>query len=104
MEENYNKEEHKKLITKMKGHIQSEKAQRIEGCFRYSIPAYLYLEEGPFENDKGKLLAFVNATDNSIITVVNAIDETGNFGLNTRPQQSLVLRLRGGPDFPKASR
>ena len=47
-------------------------------------------------------MAIVNATDNSLITVVNAtesqlenLEATNNFGLDTREPMQFKLKLRG---------
>ena len=47
-------------------------------------------------------MAIVNATDNALITIVNAtesqldsIRDERNFGLDTRPTMQMLLKLRG---------
>ena len=56
----------------------------MNGSYRHETPAYFYKEKD------GNLVAIVNATDNSFITVLNAtesqlksIQENNNFGLDT---------------------
>ena len=62
----------------------------MNGSYRYETPDYLYKEKG------GNLVAAVNVTDNSFITLVNTIEsklasirDDNNFGLDTR--QSLQI-------------
>lgn len=96
MKENRNKENLKKFEGKARGFIESPETEKINGSYRYETPAYFYKEKD------GNLVAIVNATDNSFITVANAtesqldsIQDNKNFGLDTRPSMHLTLRLRG---------
>jgi len=86
MKENRNKESLKKFKGKARSFIESPETEKINGSYRYETPAYFYKEKD------GNLVAIVNATDNSFITVVNgtesqlkSIQENNNFGLDTRP-------------------
>ena len=90
MKENRNKETLKKFEEKARSFIKSPETERINGSYRYETPAYFYKEK------YGNLVAIVNATDNSFITVVNAsesqlnsIRDENNFGLN-----GLFLKVR----------
>ena len=96
IKENRNKENLKEFEGKACSFIESPETEEINGSYRYETPAYFYKEKD------GNLVAIVNATDNSFITVVNAtksqlesIQEYHNFGLDTRPSMQLTLRLRG---------
>ena len=96
MKENRNKENLQKFEGKARKFIESPGTEKKNGSYRYETPAYFYKEKD------GNLLAIVNATDNSFITVVNAtesqlksLQEDHNFGLDTRPSMQLTLRLRG---------
>lgn len=96
MKENRNKENLKEFEGKSRGFIESPETEKINGSYRYETPAYFYKEKD------GNLVAIVNATDNSFITLVNAtefqlnsIQDNKNFGLDTRPSMQLTLRLRG---------
>ena len=94
--ENRNKENLELFKEKTRSFIQSSNTKKINGSYRYETPAYLYKEK------KGDLVAVVNATDNSLITVVNAtklqlknLKATNNFGLDTREPMQFKLKLRG---------
>ena len=76
--------------------IESPNTERSNGSYRYETPVYFYKDK------TSDLLAIVNATDNSFITVVNTtefqlqnIRDNHNFGLDTRPSMQLSLGLRG---------
>ena len=84
MKENRNKENLQKFEGKARRFIESPGTEKINGSYRYQTPAYFYKEKD------GNLVAIVNATDNSFITVLNAtesqlksIQENNNFGLDT---------------------
>jgi hypothetical protein len=90
------KSKQRKFEGKVQGFIESPETEKINGSYRYQTPAYFYKEKD------GNLVAVVNATDNSFITVVNAtrsqldsIGDDNNFGLDTRQSMQLTLRLRG---------
>lgn len=94
--ENRNNESLKKFEVKSRAFIESPETEKINGSYRYETPAYIYKEKD------GNLVAIVNATDNTPITIVNAtqsqldsIRDNKNFGLDTRPSMELTLRLRG---------
>lgn len=96
MKEIRNKENLKKFEKKVRSFIESPETEKINGSYRYEVPAYFYKEKD------GNLVAIINATDNFFITVVNAtesqldsIQNENNFGLDTRPSMQLTLRLRG---------
>ena len=99
MKENRNKKNLKEFEGKTRSFIESPETEKINGSYRYETPAFIYKEKN------GNLVAVVNATDNSFITIVNAtesqlesIEENQNFGLDTRPSMQLKLRLRGPRD------
>lgn len=94
MKQNRNKESLEIFKQKNQGYIKSSETERIDGSYRYQVPAYLYKQKD------SNLVAIVDARDNSFIIVLNAtksqlenLRNTNNFGLDTRP--SLELRLRG---------
>lgn len=96
MKENRNKETLETFKGNARRLIESPKTERINGSYRYETPAYFYKDKN------SDLVAIVNMTDNSFITVVNAtefqlknIRENNNFGLDTHPSMQLTLRLRG---------
>lgn len=96
MQENPNKANLKKFEGKTRKFIESPKIRKINGSYRDETPAYFYKE-----NDNN-LVAIVNATNNSFITIVNVtesqlrnIEQNNNFGLDTRPSGELIFRLRG---------
>jgi len=96
MEENRNKESLKEFEGNVRDFIESPNTLKYNGSYRYETPAYLYKEKG------GNLVAVINATDNSFITIVNAtesqlasIRDDNNFGLDTRQSMQITLRLRG---------
>ena len=80
----------------LKNFIQSPDTLKINGSYRYEDPAYHYMKPG--EN----LIVTVNVIDNQYISVRNATDYQlekleidGILGLDTRPNLSMTLRLRG---------
>ena len=100
MEENRNNENLEKFKENILSFIESPNTEKINGSYRYQVPAYLYKDK------ESNRVAVVDATDNSLITLVNAtqsqldgIRENQNLGLDTRPNMRLILRLRG-PKYP----
>ena len=96
MTENRNKPNQQRFQDKVQNYIQSPETERIDGSYRYEIPAYHY------RNPDEDLIITVNATNNEYISVRNATDFQlekveidGNLGYDSRPSMSVTLRLRG---------
>jgi len=96
MTENRNKPNRQRFQDKIENYIQSPETERIDGSYRYEIPAYHYKK--PDED----LIVTVNAINNEYISVRNATDFQleklqidGNLGYDSRPSMALTLRLRG---------
>jgi len=82
---------------KINDFIQSPESIRINGSYRYEVPAYHYIKPGE------DLVVTVNVTDNGYISTRNATEfqleqlaqSDHNLGIDTRPSMALTLRLRG---------
>ena len=96
MKENRNPKNVKKFEKKVQDYIQSDETERINGSYRYDVPAYHY------KQPDCDLVVTVSAEDNEYISIRNATEfqlenmqVDGNLGYDTRPSISLTLKLRG---------
>lgn len=102
IQQNQNKASLNTFETSLRNYMEAPGTNRIEGCYRYEVPAYHY------RNPAEDLVVTINATNNEFISVRNATKPQlerlaidGNLGLDTRPNMTdMVLRLRGGPGLP----
>ena len=62
MKENKNKQTLYKFICKAREFVESSETEKINGSYRYEIPAYL------FQQKENNLVAVVNATNNTFVT------------------------------------
>ena len=85
MKENRNKENLKKFEEKIREFLELPETEKINGSDRYATPAYFYKEK-----DRN-LVAIVNATNFQL----ENIEKDSNFGLDTRKNMQLILRLKG---------
>jgi hypothetical protein len=86
MEENRNKITSRQFKDNVSNSIQSPQTEKINESYRFETPSYLYYNEA----------------DNSFVTIINPTERqinnmrrNNNIGLDTRPNFSLTLRLRG---------
>lgn len=94
IQEPRNKESLERFKGKLRNYVESLKTDRINGSFRYEIPAF------NFWDDSTDLVVTVDATTNKCVGLRNATDfqldnleKDGNIGFDSRPL--MVLKLRG---------